>query len=219
MPKVTHRNVSKDSESKTPGGSAVRSLLKRSLQGTSEWKFSTVEDKPSAAWRKEGQNKGNRQVVRWCHVDVPTGSIIFFFHTLAPLSWLQTKHNQSHTKLDMITVRNEEKKKQQQQEHEEEKTFVFFNLSIHSFTVGRGINSFYATRKRKCHIQGRQWRKRVKDAEWQLRQSITLEKPERQQRMKVISDSRLGYCLVPMPLVAWRKISKRRLNFDSQSKE
>ena len=81
VPKVTHRNVSKDSESKTPGGSAVRSLLKRSLQGTSEWKFSTIEDKPSAAWRKEGQNKGNRQVVRWCHVNVQAGSIIFFSHT------------------------------------------------------------------------------------------------------------------------------------------
>ena len=143
----------------------------------------------------------------------------FFFHTPAPLSWLQTKHNQSHTKLDMITVHNEEKKKQQQQEDEEEKTFVFFNLSIHSFKAGRGISSFYAIGKRKWHVQGKQWRQWVKDAEWQLRQPITLEKPERRQRMKDISDSRLGYCLVPMPLVAWRKISKRWLHFDSQSKD
>ena len=67
--------------------------------------------KPSVTWWKERRNKGNRQAVRWCHVNIPASSIVFFFfHTLAPLSWLQAKRDQCHTKLDVITIHNEEKK-------------------------------------------------------------------------------------------------------------
>ena len=119
---------------------------------------------------------------------------------------------------DNSTQRSGEKKKQSKKKKKNKGPF-FKNLSIHSSKAGRGVSSFYAIGKRKWHIQGKQWRQRVKDAGWQLRQLITLEKPARQQRMEAISDSRLGHHLVSMPLVAWEKIQKRWLNLDSLSKE
>ena len=122
VPKVTHRNVSKDSESKMPGGSAVRSLLKRSLQSTSEWKFSTVEVKPIVTRylarsspvqldEKRGKTKATGKQSDGGMSTFRLAPSYSFFHTLAPLSRLQAKHNQSHTKLDVITIHNEEKKK------------------------------------------------------------------------------------------------------------
>ena len=121
VPKVTHRNVSKDSESKMPGGSAVRSLLKRSLQSTSEWKFSTVEVKPIVTRylarsspvqldEKRGKTKATGKQSDGGMSTFRLAPSYSFFHTLAPLSRLQAKHNQSHTKLDVITIHNEEKK-------------------------------------------------------------------------------------------------------------
>ena len=183
-----------------------------------------------ATWRAQAQysliKRGGKQRQQASRLMMPCQHsgwfhrVFYFFHTLAPMTRLQAKYNQCHGKPDVITAHSEAgKKKKQSKKKKKNKGPFFKNLSIHSSKAGRGVSSFYAIGKRKWHIQGKQWRQRVKDAGWQLRQLITLEKPERQQRMKVISDSRLGYRLVPMPLVAWGKISKRWLNLDSLSKE
>ena len=163
--------------------------------------------------------KQSQQIaVRWCHVNVPADSIIyiFFSHTGSFESTTDQAQSESHkTWRDNRTQWRKKKARRRRRR----KSLCFIYLSIHSFKAGHGISSFYAIGKREWHVQGNQWRQRVKDAGWQLRQLITLEKPERQQRMKAVSDSRLGYRLVPMPLVAWGKISKRWLNLDSLSKE
>ena len=179
-----------------------------------------------ATWRVQAQcnlmkreAKQRQQIaVRWCHVNVPADSIIyiFFSHTGSFESTTDQAQSESHKAWRDNRTQWRKKKARRRPRR---KSLCFIYLSIHSFKAGHGISSFYAIGKRKWHVQGNQWRQRVKDAGWQLRQLITLEKPERQQRMKVISDSRLGYRLVPMPLVAWGKISKRWLNLDSLSKE
>ena len=76
--------------------------------------------------------------------------IYIYFHTPAPLSQLQAEHNQSHTKLDMITVHNEEKKSNNNKKTKKKGPLLFLkNLSIRSFKAGRGISSFYAIEKKK----------------------------------------------------------------------
>ena len=54
-----------------------------------------------------------------------------FFHMLAPLSWLQVKYNQCHTKLDVITVHNKEKKSDNN--NKTKKKGPLFYISFHPF--------------------------------------------------------------------------------------
>ena len=120
VPKVTHRTWAKTANRKCRAaalsGNCWRDLCKAPVNENSrQLKTSSLSH---ATWHAQAQynlmkreakqrQQASSQMVAcqrsgWLHH--------VFFHMLAPLSWLQVKYNQCHTKLDVITIHNEEKK-------------------------------------------------------------------------------------------------------------
>ena len=142
-------------------------------------------------------------------------------HILAPSNWLQTRQNWRLEGLDALATHSEisienETMPTPLSVYDSHLFFFLFLWKkkrkeplIYPSETSCRINYFSTSRRRRRYVQEKQWWQRIKDARRKLCQLITLQKPERKQRMKAISGSRVDYRLAWMPLNACYGLKER----------